>query len=322
MEDLNINVAKGFGLRWKYITKEKASYLCHTEGGVKIIKKTSSEHRHIVFQQQLKTQLYDRGFRNIDLYGLSLNDTPYFEYNGETYVMTDRLCGKQPDFQNTDDFTLVIETIAKMHRESRGFAPDGAIAFSKYNNIEETFARNIQDMAAIKKKLKKKSSLSDFDVTFIKNYEYYYAQMTEAVEGLQSSGATRSVTYTANICHNLLKEENFFLSQGDIYLTNFSDCSFDCSVFDLADIIRRYMKTLPDDYIAISDIAEAYTRHNPLDKTELALLRPLIIFPGKYVKLCMQHYVKNRSFVPSALGARMKNLTDRQATTEEYLKTF
>ena len=323
VEDLNINVIKGFGIKHRYITKERATYVCHTDAGKKIIRRVNLEPKHILFQHEVKRHLYKNGFQNLDMYITSLQNRPYFEWNNERYVMTEPISGKSVDFQKKDDFRKVIIGVANFHKISDNTPLAENSNIYKNDNLKEVFERKIHDLANIKKKLRKTKNLSDFDVIFIKNYDYYMNLMIHAKELLENSAyehLTSEAKLKNSICHNFLKEENlFFDAKGELILSNFSEASIDSCIIDLAELIKRYVKVLPEDHLNLNEILELYTSVHSLNSAELQALQPLLLFPNKFLKICSQYYSKKRSWVPSALNSRMQVLISQKNITEKFL---
>ena len=321
MEDLNINVVRGFGIKHKYITKEKSAYICHTDLGKKIIRKVTLDANQILFQHELKKHLHDNGFCHLDMYVLSAQNKPYFEWNQEKYTMTDQIQGKQADFQNKEDFKKVLIGTAQFHKLSENFLYEGQTV-SKNDRIHESFDRKIKELALIKKRLRKYTSLSDFDVIFIKHYDYYMELMVRAKDMLAHSAYDQLVAEAKRkntVCHNVLKEENIlFNSKGEMVLSHFNDISVDPHIIDLAELIKRYVKILPEDHLSLGEMIEIYSRIQPVSDAELAVLEALLLFPSKFLKICSQYYSKKRSWIPGALNSRMQNLIAKKNMAEEF----
>ena len=326
MEDLNINVIRGFGIKHRYITKEKSAYVCHTDSGKKIIKKVSAEPKYILFQHNIKNHLHQNGFCNLDMYMLSSQNKPYFEFNNERYTMTNQIQGRNAEFQQKEDFKNVILGVANFHKHSKGLHPVNGLEVYKNDAVKDSFERKINELASIKKRVRKHTSLSDFDVIFIKNYDYYMELMLHSKKLLENSQYEKLINEakTKNIiCHNFLKEENiFFNGNNELFLSNFAEVSIDPYIIDLAELIKRYVKVLPEDYWTLLEILEIYTNINPLSSAELQALQPLLLFPSKFLKICNQYYSKKRSWVPSALNIRIQNLIAKKNIAEEFFSLY
>ena len=127
LEDLNINILRGFKIRARNIAKDKAGYLCNTETGVKAIRKSLCDQKSLLFQHVTKTHLHQNGFQSIDMFYMSSQDTPFFEYGGETFVMTDLMGGRVLDFSCDEDFAKALEALAKVHKLSKGHEGAGRL---------------------------------------------------------------------------------------------------------------------------------------------------------------------------------------------------
>ena len=164
--------------------------------------------------------------------------------------------------------------------------------------LAEQFAKRVNEMTALKKRVKKQGRLSEFDVIFLKNYDYYMENLNNSLALLKESQfdeLCQAAKEQNAICHNQYKEELLYMKEGDVTVTNFNDVSIDPCLMDLADIIKRYIKYFGDGRLCLAEILEMYTKTNDLSDAEIQALYPLLLYPTKFIKICNQYYVKNRS---------------------------
>ena len=332
MDDLNHQVIRGFGVKAKTVSKHKSFYICNTDRGMMIVKQSVSlSTERIGFQHMVKETLYAGGFENIDRFQLSIDNEPFFVFDGLAYIMTNYISQRETDFGDTQMLREILKQTALMHKtlaDAELSCPDD---FTTPSIIpEEEYKHSVRELSALKKRLSKVGQLSDFDVILLKNYSYYLELLRD-----WERFSAKSDIYTTQqnaikkryICHNLLKEENIIPEQHGkshtLYITNFSECAIGHYVLDLASIIKRHFRaSAPGEHMSIQPLIEGYTRYNPLDVSELELLKSILIFPDKFLNICTQYSQKKRTWVPGTFISRLENLINRQDEYLEYVMTL
>ncbi len=324
MDDLNIQVLQGFGIRAKRIIKEKSYYICNTNMGYRVIKKSFDTSDNIAFQHKIKEHLYSLGFINTDRYYLSNYKKPYVEYDNNNYVMTDLFDYREADFSDNREFEQIIKNVALMHKFSKGIDFNCKVNYGN-DNVVDLYKKNIIELTNIKKRINNQRKFSDFDVLFIKNYKFYLEQLQDAVELLEKSSLKKYIKKAKTqlcICHNLLKEENILLDGEIMYILNFSQSYVGYSLFDIVSLIQRYLKYTPIKRLSIYNIFDIYDKYNPLEKEEIEIIYPLLKYPNKFIKLCSQYYSKKRTWTPSAITNRMENIVNTRDYYYSYLESL
>ncbi len=323
MEDLSIQVLNGYGVKAKNIRKNKLTYICNTDKGTRAIKSTILDHNKINFIHTIKEHLHEKGFDSTDRFYKSTASKPYFTFGGKTYVMTDYIEGSELDFSDNEKTRDIIRQVACMHKFSKGIRiGEENGRFAESDDLLTDYSKKITRLTSIKKTVNTKSHLSDFDVMFIKNYDYLLTECKEAVSILEHSqykALREKASAEKYVCHNALKEENILFGTDKIYITNFSEGSIDPHIIDLAEFIIRYVRKHPEQYLKIGDIIETYDQVNPIAKPEVEILYGLLKFPNKIVKVCNNYYTKRRSWAPSSIVNRFESLIGIKDHHKEYI---
>ncbi|MCL2699623.1 MAG: hypothetical protein FWE68_04870, partial [Defluviitaleaceae bacterium] len=228
MEVLSAQVLNGFRVRAKRVVKEKSYYICATGDGHRVIRKSLDNRAHIIFQHALKEQLHDRGFSDTDRYFPAADGSPFFEHEGNVYVMTGLFRQREADFGSAADLGNVLRGIAAFHNAARGLTFEHP--FHGDENILDSYRRQAAEIDGIKKLIGQKRRLSDFDVVFLKNYDDYRRLMSESISILESTKLAefKAAAKAENaVCHNLLKEEHLLIDGSNVSIVGFSQASVD-----------------------------------------------------------------------------------------------
>lgn len=325
MDDLNSAIFRGFSIKIKNIVKNKYYYICNTDKGYIVIKKTFDKSENILFQHEIKEHLYNSGFTNIDRFLLSTNEKPYFSLGNATYVATNYINYNEADFSNKSQFEDIIKNIAIMHKLLINIKFSDIILYSE-SDIVHGYQSSLQNFNSIKKRIAAQSKLSDFDVIFLKNYSFYNKVILESIDILNSTNIKEQMlTAKKNnmVSHNLLKEENILIDNNLVYITNFLNSNISPQILDISFLIRRYMKVFQEDNFSINEIVHIYSKYNDtFTQEDFKILYPLLKFPYKYLKICSQYYSKKRTWVPSAIINRMESLISNKELSEQYINTI
>ncbi len=330
VDDLNAlnSVLHNFGFKAKKIIKEKSYYICSTERGIKVVRKSFDSCEHIMFQHEVKEQLFANGFAFTDRFYLSQQNTPYVQTDDGVYIMTGLFDYREVSFTLKSDAVLAASALSLFHVSSRGEKTSGQL-FCGSENTLSTFKKGEEYLASIKKGLSSQKRLSDFDVLFLKSYEFYMAKIHEAIALLDDNlleEKRRQAQKQNNVCHGLVKEENVLLNGNDVYFVGFSAASIDYGLFDLSKLIKRILKSISSandkTVVPVQDVLTAYDKNIRLEKEEIVLLHALLKYPSRFLKICGQYYSKKRSFTPNAINNRMEALVSNKEIQDWYIDTL
>lgn len=322
VEDLNIQVLQSFGVKARRIVKEKSYYICSTDKGMRVINKSMETAAHIIFEYEIKEHLNRAGFPNTDRFYLSLAGKPYVEHDDNLYVMTNHFNYRESDFSNNKDFQKIVAGVAKMHSALAGVKFEGQLFFGM-QSLSELIKKSLSDFSGVKRKIGAQKRLSDFDVLFIKNFDYYVGQMKTSMHMLEKvdiCAFDENIKLKMPICHNLLKEEHLLHDADRLYVTTFSQACIDSWVVDICGLIQRYAKALPLRPYRIGQILELYDKYNSLGQADLDILYALLKFPYKYVKICNQYYSKKRTWTPSAIINRVESIISTKNDYDDFIE--
>jgi CotS family spore coat protein len=322
MEDLNKEILKDFLINPDTrVIKERSAYVISVFGKLKLIRKTSCSTEHIRFQHFIKEKLYDSGFYNINRYYDSINGEPYVSRNKYNYVMTDYLGKKNIDFKDNLSFKRFIVMVSRMHSLLKTSNMKPVSESHKTNRTLDVYKRELEYLERIRSRVILKKRLSDFDIIFLKNYEYYTDKIKKSIAGLEASDfyeLREKAVSSGSIVHNYLKEEYIYNCQDELVITNFSNSSYDIQLLDLTDLILRYVKKSKGDMLSLKDIMELYSSYIDFGDKEEKILFYLLNLPVKFINICKLFYKKNRTFTPVAITKKIDNIVQSRGIIENY----
>ena len=337
MDGLNGQILHGFSLKSQKITKEKSYYICNTDKGLKTVCKTELPPEAILFSHAVKEGLYGDGFINTDRFVLAAETgLPYLIYENETYIATDYFKLPESRFSDNNEFLRIISAVSKMHNIVKNAVwtrnlPDRTLRDPEDFYFDETpdiaYNKSISYMKSYKKAALKSKPFSDFDVQFIKNADYILESLQIWHKYAVSDTYSRNLTEAAQnklISHNYLREETVLINNSDNingeYITDFTNCSTRTYLYDLASVIKRYDKNLPEDPLPLSLILSEYDKNCRLSDSDLTVLFALLIYPDKFMNICGKYYSQKRTWIPATFGVRIEKLAAGREKYREFLK--
>jgi len=300
------------------VFRDKFGYVCATtEGPVRIQrpdrrgrapKDNNAVHTSnatvlgILFQHEIKECLHQNGF-TVDRFLISAQNTPYFRIDDDIYTACFAQGGPNVNFTVGDVFLDVIAQVAKMHHVL--FRSSIEASLPKKVKTGDEVTKSLANLTSLRKKLLKAGKFSEFDMLFLRSYEKLAAHIVSIED-----------EDTKHICHNLLKEENIYIYDEKIILTNFHEAASKLHLYDLAYIIKRYVKAMPQDIMPLRKILETYIENCPDIDFDEMLFRRILLYPDKFIKVTGDYYSKKRSFAPNTYLSRMEECLRMSETLE------
>ena len=327
MEDLNMQILLEFEVKPRRIVKEKSYYICHTDKGIRLVRKSFDTCEHIMFQYRVKEHLaqFDQADnKNIrtDRYYCSAAGKPYVSFEDNIYVMTDMFPYQESDLGKIEEIEKIIEATAIFHIYARNVKMDDANKYFGENDLVGRYKKNVAELNSIKKKIGIQKRMSDFDVLFIKNFHYYMNDLQKAIEILEKTNLQSYINKArarGQVCHNLLKEENIFYHNELLYILGFSHAALDYNLYDVCNVIQRHVKDMPQKPHSIHRLLELYHQSNPIQAEEVEILYALLKYPHKFIKICNQYYSRKRTWTPSVLNNRIQHLIAGQKAYADFI---
>lgn len=307
---------KGFNLKPGNVLKQKGDFIVHAHGKRSVLKKTDESINHILFSHDIKNFLKENNFNNVDHFGLSINNTPYYTYNNENYIMTEAPEAEQMDFSKAELFLRLVSDTALMHKILKEMNFSGEEFKGK--NMLRVLADAKGKLNRIKRQVGTSGRMSDFDVVFLKTYEEYIEKISLSLDILRTENYIQEFG-NKSICHNILKKENIYVRNGGFFFSNFSKASYDYCISDLSSLIKRYLKHNTEKHIDIYQIVDTYDKINPIGQEEINILYAFLLYPEGFVNVCESFYYKKRSFIPSSMERKLILETEGRRKYEAYI---
>ena len=322
MDNICSGLIRSYDINVKSGRKTKGFYIIISPAGKYCLKKTNDDFAHLEFQIQIQENLKNSGMANFEKIYLTKDNKPFAEAGGIKYILTDYTDGEEADFDNEEHLDGIIKALAVFHKNA------GVLGEStRYNaqDMRKISRKYYNELDSMKKRIDPSKGLSEFDMLFLKNCDYYMNNALtceKILSGGQYGEKHENAVNKGCICYNLLKKANLIMSDGEAWLASFSGCRRDYYTKDIAALIERYMKYSKSKAFSPEDIINKYSNYSPVDKDDRAIILAELLSPEGFVKIAGEYYSKKRSWVPTSIIFKMEKIISTKATNAEYLRPF
>ena len=308
MDSVCAAVLRAFDLKGKSAVRGKAGFVCATDAGAVDVLRAGQPPERIWFRHAVQEHLHQSGFTGAGRLRLTAEGEPFTITAGEIYVVQPHMPHREVRFTDAEEWRRTLRAVGRMHALLR----DADFPYAPVYDPPDADSLHRKHMDALngyKKRILKKGKYSEFDVLFLRMADEQAAALAAWHEAARSplydeqAAEARARRF---VCHNLLKEENLLAGGDEVYVRNFAECAPGHPADDLAALLRRYVKAVPDAPVSFAESLEIYSAENPLSDGMLAYLRAALAFPDKFLKLCAKYYDRNRTWTPGAFTARME----------------
>jgi len=328
--DINIkNIAEAFGLKLNDYKKIRSSYRCVTDEGIKEIKKVDFPKVKIHLAYETQEFLIKKGFANVDILGVTNIGEPFYknEIDDAYYIVRNWISKKELTLDQDEDVRLATETLAKLHKVAKGFevSPKAHIR-NELGNLEDTYYRRTKELSKIRNKLNRNIGWDKFDNLFFKNFDDYYEKALDSLDTLAESNyyeLCEKANREKSFCHHEYAYHNIVFDHADkLIVRDFENTCYDIRVYDLANLIKRYMRKVGWDVRKTKRILDIYNKENTISKEEIKILYSMLAFPQKFWRIVNRHYNKRRVLVDINNQNQLKSVINQKKEHDKYIKEF
>lgn len=324
MQAFNREISDKYGLEIKSVAPFRDYYIINTSRGRKILKKLELPPEHIMFIHFVKEHLYRKGFKNLDRYLCTQEDEPFIVHDGECYVFSDALEGRECNFNNREDIAGASRLLGELHRASKGFEPPGGCRVrDELGKLPMYFSKRLDEIKKLKKVAKKGKSA--FDYLYLDRVDYFYNLGMETLQEIQGPRYTRLVERAREegaICHHDYTHHNIVVNEGRMTLLNFNYCCFELKTYDLANLIRRKMRRCGWAIGEARHIVEQYRTAEELSNDEFYVLKLMLKFPQKFWRVANRFYNSRRSWSEKSYLMKLKEVIDEVNYHKRFIDRF
>ncbi|MBE3584137.1 MAG: CotS family spore coat protein [Limnochordaceae bacterium] len=285
-------VLAAYGLTNASVTTEnykekKGVWYINRANETRVLKKLSLTPGRLGFVLDSAAHLRQKGI-HIPAVFTTVNGRDFVEVGGDTYLLTEFVKGRNPDYDKESDCTRVMEGLAAFHRASLGVRWSGrAQAHIQLGNWPEQYKRHLERIAQ-----------AELSGSFGREAAQYRQRFLEIgflalhqLEGSAYDDWVEEVRREGGLVHQDFAAGNLLIDRtGNLHVLDIDSLSVEIPARDLRKVLLKVLKKKQVwDHDRACALLGDYHQVNPLAKPYYAVVAIDLIFPHLYAGLVEKH---------------------------------
>lgn len=288
----------------------RGAIILKTDKGIRQLMPLAGSDKRLAEEKDFKDRLYYAGFVHIDrLIDNVEGELVTWDRYGTPFVMREYFEGRECQPGSPEDLRQAAGNLAKFHIKAREVYEQ--YKGKELNTFSEGFSRKTREMKKIRTFISKRPVKNEFELMYIKAFDYFYRQAVECeemyiLEGENGPGHT-------GYCHGAYNYHSLLFCDGFIATTGFDRFHVGCQLVDLYQFIRKVMEKNNYNFELIIKILDEYNRIIPLQKKDYEFIYMMYSYPEKFWKISNRYMNSRKSWVsPVNMEKLLKVIADEQ----------
>ena len=324
--DLSLKFFNELGIKVNDIVPLRKVFVISTAEGNKILKKVDCEVDRINLISD-SLDYIKKSYGNVITYNKFKDNLSYKKWKDHIYIVMDILNGREASFSNPVEINLCAESIALMHKASKGLRE---YLHDKYNkdfldiSFKDKIEKAYDELIWMKNLVNSYKYKNRFDQLFIKNVDKYLTEIKEVQEELKKSNYDnlREAGDTICLCHNDLAYHNFLTKNDEISIIDFDFMTIDLRIMDIGDFLLKSIKNAAFDIDKTLLCIKGYENIAILKQEEKEILYILMKFPEDFYTISRDYYYKRKKWDYEVYLNRFETKLDNENFRYEFLKAY
>lgn len=286
----------------------RGAIILKTDKGIRQLMPLSGTDKRINEEKNFKDRLYDAGFIHIDrLIENTEGELVTWDRYGTPFVMREYFEGRECMSGNPEDLKQAAGNLAEFHIKAAEVQTDGR----NIQDLSEGLFKKTREMKKIRTFISKRPDKNEFELTYIKAFDYFYRQAKECETMLinDTSGGPEHMGY----CHGAYNYHSLLFCDGYIATMGFDRFHAGCQLMDLYQFIRKVMEKNNYNFEFVILILEEYNRVIPLCEKDYDFIYMMCSYPEKFWKIGNRYMNSKKSWIsPVNMEKLLKVIADEQ----------
>lgn len=324
MSDLQKEISQEYEITVKNIIPFKDFFIIESSEGKRVLRKLNFSKERILFIHGAKEHLFRNNFYNIDRFICNKKGLPYLHIDGSNYVITDVIQGRECDLDKREDVIKSSIALAQMHISSRGYIPpEQSLIKDDLGKLPAQFIKRLEEIKRVKKAAQKEKG--NLDYLILQYIDYFYDLGEDAINSIKKSKYDELVEITRKeklFCHHDYTHSNIIIGDNKTSIINFSLCSFELKIYDLANLLRRKMRKCNWDINEAKVIVDAYRTVEPISEEEFLVMKIMLQFPQKFWRVINKYYNSRRCWRDRTFERKFKEVIDEIKYHKKFIEKY
>lgn len=320
-------IERQFDLKIESIKPNRGVYYLKTNKGNKCLKKIDYGIQKLLFVYSAKEHLISKGFTKVDRYCLNIEGNPYALVNEDIYTLSEWIEGRECNFHETEDLTNASQTLAILHEKSKGYEPpENSKLKTDLGRWPHLMEKRVRSFEKMRDMARKKGNKAQFDLNYIKNYDFFKQIGLKAIKILNTSeymNLCKKTEEEKGFCHHDYTYHNIIIdSENQVNVIDFDYCKREVRVYDLSNYMMKVLKRCDWDIKYAKLIIDSYNKISPLEEYEYRVLYAFLLFPQRFWRLCNRFYYNEVNWGQSTFNNKIQELIDEREKFNKFIDDF
>lgn len=320
-------IERQYNLEIDSIKPSRGVYLLKTNRGVKCLKKINYGTQKLLFVYGAKEHLIKNGFDRLDKYCLNIDGNPYAVVNEDIYTLSEWIEGRECDFYSEEDIKLASRNLADMHIASKGYEPiENSKLKTDLGRWPYLMEKRIKSFDRMRDMCRKKNNKTPFDLSYIKNMDFYKQLGKRAVEVMERSSyfdICRVTEEEKGFCHHDYTYHNIIIDKDNrVNIIDFDYCKKEVRTYDISAFMIKVLKKVEWNIKYANIIIDAYNEVSPLSTEEYRVLFSFLLFPQRFWRLSNRFYYNEVNWSQSTFNNKIEELSSESENYNKFIEDF
>lgn len=320
-------IERQFNIKIEVIKPHKGVYYLKTDKGERCLKKINYGPQKLLFVYGAKEHLIKNQFENIDRYYLNGDQEPYALVNEDLYTLSQWIHGRECDFHNIEEVIKAAKTLANLHKSSIDYEPpENSKLKSDLERWPHLMEKRVKSFDKMWDMARKKGTKSEYDLSYMRNMEFYRELGNRAKRVLASSKYDFVCQKTEEdkiFCHHDYTYHNIIIDDKENYnVIDFDYCKREIRSYDIANFMIKVLKRNNWDLDFAKAILKAYDEEWALYEEEYRIIFAFLLFPQRFWRLANRYYYNEVNWGQSTFLNKMDHLVEEKENYLNFIELF
>lgn len=200
--------------------------------------------------------------------------------------------------------------------------PEQSYSFRMFSP-EREYERYNRELRRIRKRLREKSTQTDFEVFLLKHYEFFMEQAVQALNQIKASGTEAFCKEQAGkgmLCHGDFQYHNILFTEKGIFIMNYEKCVQDVQIRDFYLFFRKIMEKNNWNQEIGEQLIRGYDSVRGIDDKEMEQLYLRLCYPEKFRKVVSFYYNSGKSWIPGKNREKLERMILQEQARQHFLE--
>lgn len=306
MRENELSVLEQYHIDVNSTRKVRGAILCDTNQGLLLLKEITFSEKRVPMLSKLCDHLKENGCENVDaIVATAENQLFSVSEEGKKFILKKWFYGKECDIKKETDILEVTKNLANIHKILRGpidWGTESEQLVIEGEDLRQAYYRHNRELKKIRAHIRSKVTKGDFELTFLKYFDYAYEWAEYArscLEGTNYGELFQKSREEGRVTHGDYNYHNVLILPKGIATTNFEHFHVDIQTSDLYYFLRKTMEKNHWDIGLGARMLEAYSTVLPLEEVEMKYLATCIAYPEKFWKVANSYYRSRKAWIPA-----------------------